>query len=250
MKKKIVVANWKMNPETAGEARKIFLGVKKFSGRGKNPQVILCPPNLYLLEAKKYAKFIGAQDVFSEIRGAHTGETSAKMLRGNGVSHVILGHSERRAEGDTDEVVNRKVNVALSEKLKVILCVGEKERDFEGKYLEIIAHQIKNSLRRVGRSSMKDLIIAYEPVFTIGNKNFEAMEPHDVHQMVILIRKHLISHFADRAASRIPILYGGSVSFENAGEIIKVGAVDGFLVGRQSLNPEQFGKLVKAVSKA
>ena len=246
--RKIIVATWKMNPDSLEEASKIFSSVKKFCRPKKTAvQVILCPPNLYLLEAEIYSRLVGAQDVSIELKGAHTGEVNARMLKENGIDYVIVGHSERRAMGETSEIVNKKIHNALSEDLKVILCIGESERDEHGHYLNFLKAQIRDSLKRVGRKHLGSLLVAYEPLFTIGQKDFQAMLPHDIHQIVIFIRKHLIEHFSDRAAEKVPVLYGGSVSAENAKEIVKKGAVDGLLIGRQSLEPEKFGQIIKSI---
>ncbi len=247
-RKKIVVANWKMNPESLTEALKIFTGIKKAARRTNQVQTIICPPNLYLTELKKYYHPLGAQDVSVEIKGAHTGEISAEMLKKSGADYVIVGHSERRTMGETNEVVNKKIQAALSEKLKIILCVGESERDENGEYLNFVKIQLRHSLKHINHRQIKNILIAYEPIFEVGRKGFQAMEPHDIHQMMIFIRKHLIEHFNDRAAARVPILYGGSGSSANAAKIVKEGAVDGLLIGRQSLDPEKFSKIIKSVS--
>lgn len=236
-----------MHPTTLREAMQIFDGIKGVIRRTKKNQTIICPPNIYLTNLRKVYRLAGAQDVSIEKAGAHTGEVSAQMLKENGIDYVIIGHSERREMGETDEIVNRKIAVALEEKLKVILCVGESKRDEHGEYLTFLRNQLRNSLRRINRKYLSSLMIAYEPLFAVGRKDFQALSPHEIHQMVIFIRKNLVDHFADRIAERVPILYGGSVSTENAHEIVKKGAVDGLLIGRQSLNPTQFKEIIKLI---
>lgn len=247
-RKKIVVANWKMNPPSLKEATKIFNDTKKFSGRS-NTEIVICPPYIYLNQFRKSRLALGVQDLSISTVGAHTGEISAEMVAKNGAKYVIIGHSERRAMGETDEIVNKKIENALSENLKVILCVGEKVRDEHGEYLNFIKAELRNSLKRVNRKYLKNFLIAYEPIFAVGNKNYAALSPHDIYQMVIFIRKHLVEHFNDADARKVPILYGGSVEEKNAADIIKNGGVDGFLVGRQSLDPKGFGGILKASSK-
>lgn len=246
-RKKTVIANWKMNPESLAEALKIVKGIKKVAARTKQVQTIICPPFIYLGDIRKQYRQTGSQDVSMEIKGAHTGEVSARMLKKNGADYVILGHSERRAMGETDEIVNKKVQVALNEKLKIILCIGESKRDEEGEYLNFVKAQLKNSLKQVSRKYLKNILVTYEPVFAIGGKDSQAVSPHEIHQMIIFIRKHLIEHFSDRAAERVPILYGGSVGPLNAREIVEKGEADGLLVGHQSLNPEQFSQIIRSI---
>lgn len=236
-----------MNPVSLIEALKIFNGIKVVARRTKQVQTIICPPILYLTEIRKNYRLVGAQDVSFQVKGSHTGEISAEMLKKSGAEYVIIGHSERRAMGETNETVNKKIQIALDQNLKIILCIGESKRDEDGEYLHFIRIQLRQSLKNIGRRFLKNIFIAYEPLFTIGQKNFEAMSSHDVHQMVIFIRKNLIEHFADKLASRVPILYGGSVSAVNAKEIVDGGEVDGLLIGRQSLNPEQFTQIIKSI---
>ncbi|HZS43288.1 MAG TPA: triose-phosphate isomerase [Candidatus Paceibacterota bacterium] len=247
-RKKIIVGNWKMNPESLREAVRIFSKIKKSSSR-LDTEIIICPPAIYLNNLTSGRIKIGAQDVSAETKGAHTGEISAEMLAKNNIKYVIVGHSERRSMGETDEIINKKIETALFYGLKIILCVGESKRDEHGEYLNYLKSQLKNSLKRINRKYLKNILIAYEPLFTIGRKDFEAMSPHDIHQIVILIRKNLLDHFSDPLAAKVPILYGGSVSVENAALIVEGGEVNGLLIGRQSLNPEQFGEIIRRVAR-
>ena len=144
--------------------------------------------------------------------------------------------------------MSKKAAAALKAGLTVIVCIGERERDERGAYLGFLKEQIAGSLKGVSRKFVENIVVAYEPVWAIG-KGKEAMTAHDLHQMTIFIRKHLIEVYNAVTASSIPILYGGSVDSENASSLITDGEVDGLLVGRESLNPENFAKIVKAISK-
>jgi triosephosphate isomerase len=253
MKNKIlVVANWKMNPGTAEKAKEIFKGILKNVKDLKNTKVVVCPPFVYLSDLEKLngssplgCLVLGAQDVFWEKEGSFTGEISSGMLKGE--SYVILGHSERRELGETEEMIAKKILSAIKAGLKPILCVGEKVRDDHGEYLHFLQSQIMNSLGVLPKRYLSKLIIAYEPVWAIGKGDAEAMKPTDIHIMTIFIKKVLTEIYKDKKVLEIPILYGGSVSHNNAKEIVTLGEVQGLLVGRESLNPKKFGELLKNV---
>lgn len=246
--KLLVVANWKMNPETAERAEEIFKETEKGALEIKNVKVVVCPPFVYLSDLEKLNAgrvVLGAQDMFWEEAGSFTGEISSKMLKKEG--YVILGHSERRELGETDDMVAKKVTAALKAGLCPILCIGEKVRDTHGEYLHFLRAQIKNSLEKISKRLLTKIIIAYEPVWAIGKSDEEAMKPGDIHETSLFIRKVLADIYDQKQAVSIPILYGGSVSHNNAKDIITDGEVQGLLVGRESLNPKKFGELLKSL---
>jgi triosephosphate isomerase len=249
MKKKLIVGNWKMNPNTLLEAKRIYRSVRKVSSVLSGTDVVICPPFVYLgvfLNKKNDSPIgIGAQDAYFEEQGAFTGEVSANMLKNLGVEYVIVGHSEKRKSGDTDEIISKKVEALLKMGIHPILCVGEKERDDHGVYLETLKNQIKNSLNKVSKKNISKLIVAYEPLWAIGAK--EAMSPSVVHEMALFVKKVLSDMYGHDEAVSTPVLYGGSVNFRNAGDIIVQGEVDGLLVGRESINSTGFVELLKAV---
>lgn len=250
-RKKLVVANWKMNPETPAEAKEIFSAVSRRTKQFKNVEVVICPPTVYLSLFKKPSGknlSLGVQDIFWEQSGSYTGEVNAKMVRELGASFAIVGHSERRALGETDAVASKKVLAATRGGLRAILCIGERERDSGGAYFEFLKNQIKNSLTGVRPNDLQRIIIAYEPVWAIGKSFKDAMKPSDVHEMSLFIKKVLSDMFGKDSALRVPVLYGGSVNFENAGPILTEGNVDGLLVGRQSIDARGFITLLKAVN--
>jgi triosephosphate isomerase len=244
----LVVANWKMNPDSADKAREIFRGTKVAVKNLANVQVIVCPPVVYLSDLEKNntsSVILGTQDIFWEKAGAFTGEISSDMLKKG--SYVILGHSERRALGETDEMVAKKIASAVKAGLHPILCVGEKVRDDHGEYLHFLRSQIVNSLGKLTKKYLSKVIIAYEPVWAIGQSEDKAMKPTDIHETSLFIRKVLADLYGPAVAVSTPILYGGSVTANNAKEMITLGEVQGLLVGRESLNPKKFGELLKNV---
>jgi triosephosphate isomerase len=249
--KTLVVANWKMNPETYKEAEKIYAGSVVALKKASKVKVVLCLPYTWLTDfshkEKKVVSF-GAQDASIEVKGPHTGEVSPTMLTSSGVEYVILGHSERRALGETDELVSQKVSASLKTGLRVILCVGEKTRDLHGDYLLFLRHQIINSLNKIPKRYLKKLIVAYEPVWAIGKSDDEAMNVRDLHETSIFIKKALAEIYGPVEGMKIPILYGGSVSHKNAKDLLTLGEVQGLLVGRESLNPKKFESLLLSIN--
>ena len=249
--KKLVVANWKMNPKTNAEALTILKETLK--GANTAVDVTVCPPFLFLsLLAKiklKKGITLGLQNVSEFEEGAHTGEVSVLMGKNFPISYVIVGHSERRAIKESDEVVAKKVLAVKKAKLTPIVCIGEHERDQHGLYLDAIKKQLLASLALLPKAAIKEIVVAYEPIWAIGKSASEAMDGHTLHQTSLLIRKILIEQFGS-GAKETRILYGGAVAPENAALLVKEGEVDGLLVGHQSLKPKAFGEIIMGVSHA
>ncbi len=247
--KKLVIGNWKMNPSTLDEAKKIIKKTRRIAGRLQHTEVIACPPLVFVFavisKRDPNTLKIGAQTVSYEEDGPHTGEVSAVMLSDIGVKYVIAGHSEERKNGDTDKIVSRRVKAIVDSGMRAVVCVGEEMRDEGGKYLEILKDQIRNSLAGIPQSRAKNIILAYEPVWAIGAK--EAMRPDQIYEMSIFVKKIFSDIFSQDQAMKVVVLYGGSVNFRNAVDIIKTGKVDGLLVGRESVNLPGFIELLKAV---
>jgi len=250
-RRNLVVANWKMSPETLAEAKKVFNGARFSAKSLKNTDVIICPPFPFIQPLSKlnYPKnlFLGAQNIFSEMKGAFTGEVSAYMVKDLGAKFLIVGHSERRAMGESNEIIRKKLQVAFDTDLTPILCIGEKERDKDGNHLGFIRNQIKECLTGLQKKYLVGINIAYEPIWAIGKSYKEAMNPTDIHETTLFIKKIISELFGADIAGGCRILYGGSVEAENASEIMRLGNVDGFLVGHASLNHEQFSAILKAV---
>lgn len=250
MKKFLIVANWKMSPETPARAKALFSGIKKAAARAKNAQTVVCPPALYLSSMATAGKnvAVGAQDVSYESDGTHTGEISARMLKAAGAKYVIIGHSERRARGETNGIVAKEIGAALKEKLIVILCIGERERDTHGEYFSFIESQLRESLAGIAKKDMGRLVIAYEPVWAIGEKAKEADTPEGTFEISLFIRKILATIIGKEKAFAVQVLYGGSVNPNNAAVFLKRGGVQGLLVGRASLDARTFGEILKSAS--
>lgn len=239
-----------MSPETLGEAKKIF-NAARITGKGlKNTDVIICPPTPFLHPLIRLNRpkniFFGAQNIHSETKGAFTGEVSAEMVKNLEAKFVLIGHSERRAMGENNELVKKKLQIAFDTDLIPVLCVGEKERDKEGGHLEFIKNQIKESLLGLQKKHLVGITVAYEPIWAIGRSYREAMSPTDIHETILFIKKIIGEFFGRDIADGSRVLYGGSVEPENVYEIARIGNADGFLVGHASLVPEQFSAILKA----
>ncbi len=250
---KIIAGNWKMYPQTLKEAKHILASLKKSTRNTKHAKIILCTPSLFLaplLTLRSTSRIlIGGQDAYVENEGAHTGETSPRALASLGATHVILGHSERRANGETNALVAQKIQAAVKNKLSVILCVGEKSRDDGGAYFGEVNNQLRESLGGFPKTEAKRLIVAYEPIWAIGSSAVRAAEPTDFHEMSILIRRHLVEYFGKKIGFTIPILYGGSADEKNAESFFAEGGADGLLVGRASLDPEKFTAIIRIADR-
>src|SRR3989344_4520029 len=195
---KIIIANWKMNPLTEKDAGKLFTQIAKNLSVLRKTEVVICPPFIYLEKLKKFSRkiILGAQNAFRGDTGAFTGEVSSAMLYELGVRYVILGHSERRARGENNDDINKKIKSALSAGLQPILCVGENIRDEEHGYFKIVQEQVENCLAGISKNFMAKIIIAYEPVWAISTTPPPAggrwdATAEDSHEMAIFIRKVL-----------------------------------------------------------
>ena len=166
------------------------------------------------------------------------------MLKDLGVKLVLIGHSEMRAAGDADESINQKIKTALKIGLAVVLCVGETVRDDHGVYLETIKEQILMGLAKIPKPMLAKVIIAYEPVWAIGEKATGSDTPEAFLAQKIYIRKVLADLVGGKEALKVPVLYGGSVSVKNAGDFLTVGQADGLLVGRASLRADLFNEII------
>lgn len=249
--RKLVIANWKMHPKSPRDAARLAHFVGRELKKVRNVEVVLAPPFLYIpivlgVIKRDAGLKIAAQDTFYENGGAYTGEISPLQLKASGARFVIVGHSERRALGETDEVVNKKIKAVLESGMRAVLCVGEKEKERDVVFPKIIREELHEGLRKIKKSLLKNLVIAYEPIWAIGTGRPDT--PKDVYEMTVLIRRELYRMFGKKIAKRVPILYGGSVTFRNAAEFVEKGAVDGLLVGGASLNPKSFVKIIKEVS--
>ena len=245
--KKLVVGNWKMNPLDLDDAKRLASGVKRAMKTVRKTNVVLCPPFVYLSPLVKIpsgALSLGVQNVNHEMLGSFTGEVSYAQVSEFKVDYVIVGHSERRKMGEDDELINKKVRSTVSSGMNAIVCVGESVRDHNGEYFTFIKDQITKALKDVSKKSISQVVIAYEPVWAIGAR--EAMNARDLMEMSIYIKKVLKDLYGILADS-VRVIYGGSVDKTNAGDLVKDGNVSGLLVGRQSLDLNDFIKIIKSV---
>ena len=249
MRRYVIAGNWKMN-FTPSEATAFINEIKPMVEGKNNCDIIFCAPFVTIASAMEAAKGsnikIGAQNVHFEEKGAFTGEISAKMLKEIGVEYVIIGHSERRQYfGETDHTVNLRTKAALAAGLKVILCLGEvKEERLAGITNEVVAMQTKLDLAGVSAEELKNVIIAYEPVWAIGTGLTATPEQAD--ETCGVIRSVVASLYGNDAAEEIIIQYGGSMNDKNATELLSKVNVDGGLIGGASLVAEKFTAIVDA----
>lgn len=248
MKKALIVGNWKLNPGTAAEAVALTKAVIKSTKSLSGPTVVVAPPFLFIPEVAKQtgksAVLLGAQDAHFEERGACTGEVSPALLASYGVSHIIVGHSERRALGETDEQVNKKVHTILKRRQVPIVCIGERERDKQGNFFNGIEAQIRSLATGLTAAQLTKVVIAYEPIWAIGTG--ATATPDDVKEMQLFIMNILTKLYERKVAARVHLLYGGSVKAGNAKELHEQGGMNGFLVGGASLSGEEFAAIVAA----
>lgn len=250
MRTKLIVANWKMN-FTIVEALKFFAGLRhEFKGVA-DCEVVVCPPftALYAFD-EAFAETpykLGAQNMHWEEAGPFTGEVSPNFLKELNVQYVILGHSERRTHfGETDQGVNKKVDAALQKDLIPIVCVGETKEEYEqGAGWTKVESQMKKTLDGQGRGAIEKMVWAYEPIWAIGTGKHAT--PEHAQKMAEEMRNLLTRSLDGPTAQTMRILYGGSVSGENAESFLHQRDIDGLLVGGASLDPKVFAGIIGAV---
>jgi len=246
--KKLIIGNWKMNPKTPRDARRLADAVGRGVKNIKNIQVVLTPPFIYLPFITNHSSLkLAAQDVYWQKSGAYTGEISIHQLKAFGVTYVIVGHSERRAMGETDEIVHKKLEAVLGAGTKAVLCIGEPERKKDEAFPAIVRKELHSAISKIKKPLLKNLIIAYEPIWAVGTGN--ADDSKAIYEMAILIKRDLQKMLGSKIADKIPVLYGGSVKASNAKIFLKDAGVDGLLVGGASLDAKQFVKIIKDASQ-
>lgn len=245
----IIVSNWKAYVEDLGTARALAKAAGKFVQ--KNRTVVVVPPTAMVAYVREYASkkvHVGVQDVSDSEGGAATGEQTARVAYGVGVRFAIIGHSERRARGETNESVAHKVRIALETGLTPIVCIGERERDEEAQYLQELNQQLQSAYAQVLPVDRSRIVIAYEPVWAIGKSADEAMTADDLAEMIRYIRKQLEHYLVDAVgAEHVSILYGGSVDATNAKALLTGTGVNGLLIGRASTDVKTFSALMKVI---
>lgn len=251
----LAVGNWKMNPVKKKDAENLAKDIKKVAQKYKKVTAVLCPPAPYadvvggaLGRVKNLA--LGAQDMSWQEKGSRTGHVSPLMLKDLGATYAIIGHSELRELGETDEVINKKVRTALLYGITPIVCIGERERDENGFYLGVIHKQIESALQGVLKKDFSSIIFAYEPIWAIGKSARDAMTPHDLYEMSLYIKKTIAGLSSKTIAMNMRVLYGGSVEGENAGALFEGGDVNGFLIGHASIVPSEFESILENMTAA
>jgi triosephosphate isomerase len=254
MRKKLIAGNWKMNL-TPVEGRALVAALRAEIDRdavalARDREVLVAPPFLTIPAVSQALAgssiLLGAQNVHFEDKGAFTGEISAPMLKAFGVTHVIVGHSERRQVfKETNELVSKRAAAAIARRLVAIVCVGEtlEQRD-SGGTLEVVLSQLQDALGGIKSEDAPRMVVAYEPVWAIGTgRNATPGQAQEVHAS---IREALRDHFGHAGADGIRILYGGSVTLDNVDSLMAKPDIDGALVGGASLKAETFAGIVRA----
>ncbi|MCF6154232.1 MAG: triose-phosphate isomerase [Candidatus Brocadia sp.] len=251
MKKPFIVGNWKMNL-TLREAVEFAKSLRGSLDDRNDAMCGICPPFVFLNDVCKVLKgsaiCIAAQNIHSEKNGAYTGEISAIMVKEVGCTHVLIGHSERRhIFNENDSFINAKIKMALSVNLKPIFCVGETLHEREdGKTRHVIKNQLIEGLRGISADHIRDIVIAYEPVWAIGTG--KTALPEQANEVHSFIRSFVMVEYGNDAANSLYIQYGGSVKPENAGELMAQHEIDGLLVGGASIRLDSFLKIVEVAS--
>jgi triosephosphate isomerase len=248
MRKNIVAGNWKSNL-SFDEAKSLIKEINQVNAKDLNCELIVCPPYLYVDFVRENLdsdiKF-GAQNVSQWSYGAYTGEISAEMLSSMNANYCIIGHSERRKYfNESNEVIEEKLIKLLKEGIKPIFCCGETlDIREDNKHFQLIETQIKEALFSLSENELKNIVIAYEPVWAIGTG--KTASPEQAEEMHAFIRKLISEKFGTEIADNISILYGGSVKAENAKEIFAKPNVDGGLIGGASLKYQDFINIAKS----
>ncbi|MGO1818469.1 MAG: triose-phosphate isomerase [Senegalia sp. (in: firmicutes)] len=247
MRRPIIAGNWKMN-KTISEGVDFVKEIKHL-GDNTDVEVVVCVPFVSLLSVKKELEAsnikLGAQNIHFEENGAYTGEISPLMLKEIGVDYAIIGHSERREYfNETNETVNKKVKSSLAHDIKPIVCVGEtlEERE-DNSAKEKIKTQITKGLEGISKDDMKNIVLAYEPIWAIGTGKTASSE--DANEMISYIRNLIRDKYDEEISEEVRIQYGGSVKPNNVTEIMNEPDIDGALVGGASLKKDDFTELVR-----
>ncbi len=248
--KKLIIGNWKLYVKTVDEGKKVLKAIEKKLPRGLKSEIVVCPPTALAVALRREYKSsriaIGAQDIFWEKDGAHTGAVSPAHIGSSGIKYTLVGHSERRALGETDEEVAKKAVAAIASKLHPVICVGETERDADGRFFSVIEKSVKGSLSRIEPKDAGKFTIAYEPVWAIGKT--EAASPRMAAEAILYIRKTIVDMWGREKAMKVRIIYGASVSAENAEGFAHEKAIQGLLPGRASVDAVEFTNIIRAFS--
>jgi triosephosphate isomerase (TIM) len=250
--KKLVIGNMKMNPVSLAEFER-YLDLLEKETKGKKferSEIVICPPAVFLqkLLDRKFKNIIaGVQDVFWEYQGAYTGEISAGMVKAIGASYAIVGHSERRTYfSEDEEIINLKLKSILRSGLNAILCVGESEEERKrNQTAPVLKRQLKGSLAGIGSGKLEYVNIVYEPIWAVGSDDLPTSD--EILEAKLIIKKSLSEIYSMKSLEKIRLLYGGSVKSFLVNQICLDPAMDGVLVGRESLAPYELIKIANLV---
>ncbi len=247
----LLVGNWKMAPEKALDALSLAKKTLALARQYKKITFVSCVPAIHLPSLSKQIKttlHLGVQQVAASAEIAQTGLVSVGMAKSYGATYAIVGHSESRARGESDDMVRDIAVSLLQKKITPIVCVGERERDTHGWYLSTVKEQVEKVITAIPKAQLKSLVIAYEPIWAIGKNAAREATALECREMVIFIRKVIADAIGEKESQKVTILYGGSVNEINAASFITEGAAQGFLVGRVSLDSKRFGMLAKQIA--
>ncbi|MBU2103770.1 triose-phosphate isomerase [Patescibacteria group bacterium] len=244
----LIIGNWKAYIESATKAKALVASAKRLSVKSTH-ELVHAPAYPYIgMFSGVKGIILAAQDVSETTGGAQTGEVAAGQLADLGVTYVLAGHSERRAQGESNAVILEKVRHIFAHGMIPVLCIGERERDTDALYLKEVRQQISSVVEALSSKERLQLVIAYEPVWAIGKTEADAITAGDLAEMVLYIRKILSDFIPGRANAKVRVLYGGSVDAGNIRMLASGTGVEGFLVGRASTDVTTFSGLVKALA--
>lgn len=255
MQKKLIVGNLKMNPVSPAEMERYLDMLEKELKRKKldRTEIVICPPIIFfdrVVSRKLKNVKLGAQNAFWEYKGAYTGEISSAMVKAIGAEYSMVGHSERRKYfGENEVIINRKLKAILKSGLKAVLCIGEsKEERRGGQTPTVIKKQIHGSLEGIGTGKLENIIITYEPIWAVATDNVPTSD--EILEAKIIIRKTLSEIYSAKSIEKVRLLYGGSINSRSVYHVCIDPAMDGGLVGRESLLPYELVKIAKIIDAA
>lgn len=248
MRKPLIVANWKANPDSLERAVILAKKIEQAAKAAPRAEVVIAPPFPFLPAVGKVLRRakLGAQDVFWGDVGPYTGEVSWRQLKHLKIEYIIIGHSERKTYlGETDEIINKKTRAALEHGFCPILCIGEKEHGAQ-EIPAVLGEQLKKALQGMKKSYLKNLTVAYEPVWAVSTMpGARADTPDNAFRAMVYIRRVITALYGTKAAGLVRVIYGGSVNAKNIVSFLREGRMQGALVGAASLDPKEFASLVR-----
>lgn len=245
---KTLIANWKANPASLKDAEHLFHETMKVAKHHPNVSVVICPPFVYVPRFGSHAAIqLGAQDAFWE-SGPHTGQVSVAMLAQFGVSHVLVGHSERRALGETDEQINKKLKAVLSAGMTPVLLIGEPEKN-DAVRQDILIDQLTRDLESVGVDDALKILYCFEPAWAISTTSGNKAESLENIIAGVQMMRDILTKMYQKNQQDFPMLYGASVNGENCNEILSRPELQGAVVGGASIRADEFARMIEIVSK-